>query len=572
MPIANSNEGSVDRQPNVILIMTDDQGFGDLNCHGNPIIETPHLDELHAESGRLTDFHVSPTCAPTRAALMTGRYDNRTGVWHTILGRSLLNRTEVTMADVFSGSGYRTGIFGKWHLGDNYPYRPQDRGFDDVLIHGGGGVAQTPDYWSNDYFDDTYFQDNGIPASFDGYCTDVWFDNAISFIEANSGHQTPFFCYIPTNAPHGPRQVPEEYLEEYIDEVPEDVARFYGMITNIDDNIGRLRNRLYDLGVSDNTILIFLSDNGTACPYYNAGMRAQKGSPYEGGHRVPCFIRWPGVIEDITLDTLSAHYDLLPTLIDLCGLDAPDIDFDGQSLQSLLLDGESVDCDRTLFIDSQRTEWPEKWKDSAVMTDQWRLVRGEELYDINADPGQETDLADDHPEIIEELRAEYEEWWRDIGPFETYSRIEIGAIEDSVDLTCHDWHECENVPWHQGYILQGPETNGFWAIEIAESREYEISLRRWPSESDTPINEIPSDFNEMNYGTAGSGWTAQAQAINPDTARIQIGKTERTKPVQDGATAVTFSETLQSGPTRLQTWFEGDYIERGAYFVSITPV
>ena len=203
-PAATSTPGR-QAPPNVVLVVTDDQGYGDLGCHGNPILRTPNLDALYRRSVRLTDFHVGPTCAPTRASLMTGRYCNRTGVWHTIMGRSLLRRDEVTMADVFAAGGYRTGIFGKWHLGDNYPYRPQDRGFHEVLIHGGGGVGQTPDAWGNDYFDDTYLH-NGTPEKFSGYCTDVWFDGAMRFIEDN--RDRPFFAYLATNAPHSPYRVP----------------------------------------------------------------------------------------------------------------------------------------------------------------------------------------------------------------------------------------------------------------------------------------------------------------------------------------------------------------------------
>ncbi|MFB6295867.1 MAG: arylsulfatase [Halobacteriales archaeon] len=552
--------------PNMILLVTDDQGYGDLACHGNPTVETPHMDRLHAESARLEDFHVSPTCAPTRAALMTGRYDNRVGVWHTVQGRSLLDRAETTMADVFAASGYRTGIFGKWHLGDSYPYRPEDRGFDDVLVHGGGGIAQTPDYWGNDYFDDTYFR-AGDPESAEGYCTDVWFDAADSFIEDAAGEE-PFFCYLPTNAPHSPRQVPEEYWRRYADEVPEDVARFYGMLTNIDDNLGRLRERLAELGIAEDTLLVLLGDNGSACARYNAGMRGEKGSAYEGGHRVPCFVHWPGRVEDRTVETLSGGYDLLPTLIDLCGLDPPDVEFDGRSLRPVLEGGtgpkgeqnwdeEADGFDRTLFVDSQRVEWPEKWKDSAVLTERWRLIRGEELYDIQADPGQEHDVADEHPAVVDRLRAAYEEWWDDVGPFEEYARLLAGTDDgDPVRLTCHDWHDCDDSPWNQGHILEGERSNGFWALEIVERGTYEIELRRWPPESDAPIDGTPAGFNEMDYGSPGGRWTAEARAIDPDAARIEIGGVERTKPVPEGASAVTFRVDLDAGDTRLRTWFK----------------
>lgn len=559
-----------DARPNVILVVTDDQGYGDVGRHGNSVIETPHTDRLHDESARLTDFHVSPTCAPTRAALMTGRYDDRVGVWHTVMGRSLLDREETTMADVFSAAGYRTGIFGKWHLGDNRPYRPQDRGFEDVLVHGGGGVAQTPDYWGNDYFDDTYFRGGERPEAVEGYCTDVWFDEAIRFLERANAADEPFFCYLPTNAPHSPRQVPDEYRERYAGDVPEDVARFYGMLTNVDDNLGRLRRRLADLDIAGETLLVFMGDNGSACAHYNAGMRGQKGSAYDGGHRVPCFVHWPGRVEDTTVDALAAGYDLLPTLVDLCDLAAPGIDFDGRSLRPFL-EGRAVDPpDRTVFVDSQRVEWPEKWKDSAVLTGRWRLIRGEELYDIEADPGQEVDVADEHPAVVERLRAAYEEWWEEIGPFEEYARIDLGA--GPVGLTCHDWHDCESVPWNQGHVLEGEAANGFWAVEVAGGATYEFELRRWPPESDAPIDGIPSGFSEMDYGGPGDGWSARARRIDPDAARIRIGGVERTAPVPDGAESVTFEVELAAGPARLRTWFEGDGETRGAYFVSVSQV
>ncbi|MHC4485640.1 MAG: arylsulfatase [Planctomycetota bacterium] len=371
------------KRPNVVLVMTDDQGYGDLGCHGNPIIQTPNLDKLYMQSVRLTDFHVGPTCSPTRAALMTGHYCNRTGVWHTVMGRSLLRKDEVTMGDVFSGAGYPTGIFGKWHLGDNYPFRPQDRGFGEVLIHGGGGVGNTPDYWGNDYFDDTYLH-NGRRKEFRGYCTDVWFNVAMKFMEANKDR--PFFCYIPTNAPHSPYNVADEYIKPYLDKgLPERQARFYGMVTNIDDNMARLMHRLGELDLEENTILIFMTDNGTSGGSYSAGMRGKKGSEYDGGHRVPCFIRWPrgGLTGPGDIDRLTAHVDILPTLIELCGLKSPrGVKLDGDSLVPLLMGRDGSWPDRTLITDSQRIEHPEKWRKSAVMTDRWRLVNGTELLPL----------------------------------------------------------------------------------------------------------------------------------------------------------------------------------------------
>ncbi len=480
---AVTGEPAAPTRPNVLLIMTDDQGYGDLGCHGNPMIKTPNLDKLYSESVRLTDFHVDPTCSPTRSALMTGRYSGRVGVWHTIMGRSLLASSETTMAEVFQGSGYATGIFGKWHLGDNAPCRPQDQGFTDVFVHGGGGVGQTPDYWGNDYFDDTYFR-NGKPEPKNGYCTDVWFDAATDFIKEQNNAGRPFFCYIPTNAPHGPYLVPENFEALYKDDPNVPNAAFYGMITNIDENVGALMKFLDNQELTANTLVIFMTDNGSSAALkgeigFNAGMRGLKGSPYDGGHRVPCFVRWPagGIDGGRDVDQLAAHLDLLPTLIDLCGLGAPEgLAFDGTSLAGLL-NGTLQDIreNRTLIVESQRIEFPEKGRQCAVMTDRWRLVNRRELFDIEADPGQETDVASSHPEVVAELLQAYETWWNDLSrTHDQYARIAFGSpAENPVRLTCHDWHESA-PPWHQGMIKNGRIANGFWAVEVAEPGRFEI--------------------------------------------------------------------------------------------------
>jgi arylsulfatase A-like enzyme len=532
--------------------MTDDQGYGDLGCHGNDVIVTPNLDKLHAQSIRLTDFHVDPTCSPTRSALMTGHYSSLTGVWHTIMGRSLLGKDEVTIADVFSSNGYSTGIFGKWHLGDNYPYRPQDRGFQEVLIHGGGGVGQGPDYWGNDYFDDTYFH-NGKAKKFKGYCTDIWFDGALRFIESNRNR--PFFCYVPTNAPHGPYNVAEKYSKPYRDKgVDGRQAAFYGMITNIDENMGRLMKRLRELGLEENTILIFMTDNGTSGGA-SGGMRGKKGSEYEGGHRVPFFIRWPGGVKGSgDVERLSAHIDVLPTLIDLCGLKRPQgVKFDGASLAPLLKGKPSRWPDRTLLVHSQRIEHPEKWRKSAVMTEQWRLINGKELYDIKADPAQKNDIADSNPMVVEKLRQSYEKWWADLSKgFDDYCEIIIGSDKQNpTRLMSHDWH-APKVPWSQGAVRSGMQADGFWAVEIDRDGTYEFALRRWPTEVNKPINAAID----------------RGKAISATKARLKIADVDQSKPVARDATEVKFQVKLKAGKTRLQTWFTDDKgTSRGAYYV-----
>ena len=536
--------------PNVILIVTDDQGYGDLACHGNPIVKTPELDKLHAQSVRLTNFHVDPTCSPTRSALMTGRYSSRVGVWHTVMGRSLLRRDETTMAQAFAASGYRTGLFGKWHLGDNYPYRPQDRGFQETLTHGGGGIGNTPDFWGNNYFDDTLRHNGGLEKQ-KGYCTDVFFAAATTFVEESKGR--PFFACITTNAPHAPYNVAAKYSRPYLDKsVPQPRANFYGMIACIDENVGRLMAKLKEMGLEKNTIVIFMTDNGSAIPVnektgdgFSAGMRGFKGSEYEGGHRVPCFVRWPGTIEGgRDVGKVTAHIDLMPTLIDLCGLKSEPIAFDGRSLRPLL-ENKGAWPERTLLVHSQRIDHPEKWRRSAVMTDRWRLVNGAELYDMNEDPGQKKDVAGQHAETVTELRKAYENWWAGISKrFDEYCEIVVGSDkENPTFLSCHDWHG-ETAPSLQDYVRNGVKTNGFWAIDVERGGKFEVVLRQRPAVANFPIEAT--------------------------TARLKIGEVESTKPVPAQATEVVFPIALKAGKTRLQTWFadkRGDI--RGAFFVEV---
>jgi len=538
------------RPPNVVLVITDDQGYYDLSCHGNEVLKTPNLDHLHAEATRLTNFHVDPTCSPTRSALMTGRYSSRVGVWHTIIGRHFLADDETTMADVFSRAGYATAIFGKWHLGDNYPFRPQDRGFQEVVINGGGGVGQGPDFWGNDYFDDTYFH-NGRPEKFTGYCTDVWFREATKWIEAN--RDRPFFCYLPTNAPHGPYNVAEKYWKPFAERgVKESQARFYGMIVNIDENMGRLRGRLRELGLAENTILLFMTDNGTSAGMQGA-MRGRKGSEYDGGHRVPCFIRWPAGLEPRgDVDHVTAHVDILPTLIDLCGLPTPKgVKFDGTSLAPLLR-GEGRWPDRTLFVHSQRIDHPQKWRKCAVMTDRWRLVGGKQLFDMPADPGQKTDVAEKHPDVVQRLRAAYEAWYDDIDErFDQYCRIVLGSDhENPSHIVAHDWHPTEGpCPWSQGHVRSAKlYANGWWAVRIARAGTYRVTLRRAPEQA--------------------------GFALEADQARLVIGKVDETKSVDPAAKAVTLEVKLPAGPARLQTWLTNTKTgkTRGAYDLTIERV
>ena len=329
------------RAPNVVFVLADDVGYGDFACLGNPYIKTPNIDSMHARSVRFTDFHVSPTCSPSRASLMTGKYCNSVGVWHTIMGRSILQPGVATLADCFKSSGYRTGLFGKWHLGDNYPCRAQDRGFDEVVVCGGGGIWQTPDYFGNDDRNDSY-RHNGRFEKYEGFSTNVFFDQAMKFMAAAQDASQPFFCYVPTTASHIPTWALEKDTLPY-EHVPGlTQPGFYGMTVEIDADFGRLVKFLDDRGLRENTILIFATDNGGAdgVKVFNAGMRGEKGSPYEGGHRVPLFVEWPGrsIGGGRDVNTLTKDIDLLPTLVDLCGLQNHGTEPDGHSLRPLLVE------------------------------------------------------------------------------------------------------------------------------------------------------------------------------------------------------------------------------------------
>lgn len=500
--MANSNSVSenLSKKMNVIFVLTDDQGYGDLGCNGNENMRTANIDDFAANSIRLSSFHSGTTSAPTRSGLITGNYGNTTGVWHTVMGRSLLDLREKTMPEIFKESGYRTALFGKWHLGDNYPYRPIDRGFDETLYHGGGGVGQTPDYWTNKQFDDVYFR-NGEPERQVGYCTDIWFGEAIKFIEENK--DKPFFCYITPNAPHAPYNVSEKYVIPYEnnDEIPN--PGFNGMIQNLDENFGLLCKKVKELGLDDNTIIIFMTDNGTAggvkldenefvVKGYNAGMRGMKGSVYEGGHRVPIYIKHPK-LKSADYNNLTFYADVLPTLIDMCGLSVSDNrTFDGISLLPLFEGGKIPS--RVICVDTQREENLLKYRNYCVMYENFRLINGKELYDIEKDPEQKTDISDKNPKMVEKLSKEYEKWWKRNRVLENeYQFIHINPKEETV-LTIHDAHSYDNLlpAWNQFDVRKGVCTHGYWAVEVEEDGLYEFNLMRWAPESNLPLlSEAP---------------------------------------------------------------------------------
>lgn len=562
-PTVDSDEK---KRPNVIIVMTDDQGYGDLSVHGNPILQTPNLDQLASESVRFSDFHVSPFCTPTRAALMTGNYPGYTGAFRTSSGRTMMHHDEKTIANLFADSGYVTGMVGKWHLGDNAPHRPQDRGFQDVVWHRAGGVGQAPDYWGNDYYDDVY-ERNGEFEKFEGYVTDVWFRESIRFIEQNK--DKPFFLYLALNAPHGPYFVPDEWAEPYRNNPAVYNPNFFGMIANIDHNMSILRKRLTELTLAENTILIFMTDNGTAgggkfkgldseaLIGHNAGMRGKKSSIYDGGHRVPFFIHWPngGLQGGRDIDTLAAHIDVLPTLADLANINVPDtFDVDGISLSPLLEQSDKPWPRDHLIVQFHGGARgvgipPQPLENSVVLTERWRWVKAkeEELYDIQKDPAQRNNVLAQYPEVVKALSALYQPFWERVSPRMTDPvRIDIGNPNElNTVLSSQDWYmETGNPPWNFGQIKRLPKVSGPWFVDVKQAGSYKLTLRQWPLESGKPIKA--------------------------KRAVLKISGLEKSSAIKPGSLGVEFNVDLPAGPTKLLTYLHTkDGKVGGAYFVDI---
>lgn len=421
------------KKPNIVFIITDDQGYGDISANGNPVLKTPNLDRLRNEGVRFEDFHISPTCSPTRSAIMTGRHEFRNGVTHTILERERLTLKATTLPQVLKSAGYTTGIFGKWHLGDEPEYWPSQRGFDEMFIHGAGGIGQSypgscGDAPGNKYFDPTILH-NGKFAKTKGYCTDVFFSQAQQWISAVAKKQ-PFFAYIATNAPHAPLDCPAEYEAKFSDR-PKNEAAFFGMIANIDDNVGRLLGLIEKLGIDNDTLIVFMNDNGgtVGCKVFNAGMRGQKVTPYLGGTRGANFWRWPGTLKPQAVNKLTAHLDLLPTLAEIGGTKlTEDVkkQVEGRSFVSLLKSPDADWPDRTLV--SHVGRWPKgedpnksKFANCAIRNSRFTLVSAGknpkwELYDLKTDIGQQTDISAEQPEVVKQLKAAYDKWWDDTLP------------------------------------------------------------------------------------------------------------------------------------------------------------
>lgn len=555
-------------RPNVILLMTDDQGFGDLGEHGNPVIRTPQLDALARQSVWFKNFYVSPVCAPTRASLMTGRYNYRTGVVDTYLGRAMMHGDEVTLAEMLRTAGYRTGIFGKWHLGDNYPMRPIDQGFDEALVHNGGGIGQPADPPGNLYTD-PILQHNGKSVRSKGYCSDIFTDAAIDFITAD--RERPFFVYIPYNCPHSPLQVPASYAAPYEKMdlsisafpqtgfplrgkiSPETTAKVYGMITNIDDNVGKLLTALERMKLAENTIVIFLTDNGPQQNRYNGGLRGRKGSVYDGGIRVPCYVRWPARLKaGHVVDRIAAHIDIVPTLLAACGVKKPaGVKLDGRSLLPLLK-GERIDwADRTLYFQWHRGDEPIPYRGFAARGQRFKLVQANwgghqkrskplafELFDMRNDPFETKNIVAEHPDVVKKMKADYQAWFRDVSGTRGYAppRIHLGTPhENPVILTRQDWRG-PKAGWR-------PESLGYWEVTVAREGTFDVTFR----------------FSAV-----------KKNAVKNATARFSLGSVTKTLKLATDAKTCTFQNLrLAAGDGRLEAVITEAGRQRGVQYVDV---
>lgn len=491
--------------PNVILIITDDQGYGDLGFTGNPHVKTPVLDQLAQESIRLTNFYVSPVCAPTRSSLMTGRYSLRTGVHDTYNGGATMATSEVTIAEMLKQADYRTGIFGKWHLGDNYPSRPNDQGFDESVIHLSGGMGQVGDFTTYFQGDSSYFDPvlwhNGKQQAYEGYCSDIFADQAVAFIKNNQ--QSPFFCYLSFNAPHTPLQVPDKYYQMYKDIDPtagfedddrpfpemsekdkEDARKVYAMVTNIDDNVGKVMSTLDELDIADNTIVIFMTDNGPQQWRYVGGMRGRKGSVYRGGVRVPFFMRYPAQFSgNKDIETTTAHMDVLPTLADLCDVSLPmNRAIDGKSLVPLLNDESVSWTDRSLFFTWTR-KYPGLYRNVALQQGDYKLVGQTsynaeltdfELFDLKADPYEQNNLVAEKTEIAHQLKQQLDQHFFELIQSPNLTDPPAVVLGDESDypvfLNRNDAGGERGI-WNQEDIF------GKWLVDVEEEGNYNLNFR-----------------------------------------------------------------------------------------------
>lgn len=550
-----------DERPNVILMMTDDQGIGDFGINGNTLIETPNVDALATNSGSLTTFYVSPVCSPTRASLMTGRYNQRTRCIDTWLGRSMIDPDEYTLAEALKAAGYRTGLFGKWHLGDCYPMRPQDQGFDQVLMHRGGGLAQPSEPLENArrYTNPILFDETGEAVQTKGFCTDVYFDAAMEFIADSK--EKPFFVYLPTNAPHGPyHDVPEDLRKHYMTkdltvleanppkgprkaQVQDKLARIAAMITNEDQNVGRLMAHLKTNGLLKNTIVIRMNDNGPNSMRYVGDLRGMKTNVHEGGIRSPFWLHWPGKVAAGTkVDALTAHIDVMPTILEACNAKAGPNTLDGRSFLGLFTTPLSTGWpDRQIVIQSHRGTAAQRYHHFMLRDGDWKLLHasgfgnerfeGEpefELYNLKDDPEERTNLVTKHPQKLAQLKKDYQAWFTDVSNSRPNNyappRIVIGSgHENPTPLTQQDWL---GTSWRTG-------ATGHWIVDVAKTVTANIDVIFHPDAitDDEAMVTLKIGGRHLERTTASNKLTFDNLTLTKGELRLEAVRHQPDKPI-----------------------------------------
>lgn len=562
---------TVNKRPNVIIILSDDQGYGDLSCHGNPVLQTPALDKLYGESVRFSNFHVAPQCTPSRGELMSGLDALNNKASSVGAGRGIMRQDITTMPQVFKENGYRTGIFGKWHLGDIYPDRPMDRGFEKNIWFKGWGLLSETEY-DNDYYKTRYL--DGLKAvQSDKYCTNLWFDEAIKWMGEMADRQEPFFTYLSLNVTHGPFYSPKEDADFYQDKVDKPTANFFGMIRNMDQNVERLDKWLEEKKLKDNTIVIFMTDNGGTggVKFYNADMRGKKESNYEGGHRVPFFIRWPK--EELgkprTITYASQVQDLLPTFIDLLGFELKHKQqFDGESLKPVLKNEKLKD--RMFVVQYGGNKQPEKYF-SCVVWNTWRLVGENELYDLSKDPGQTVNIAANYPQELKKMRDFYEKWWMKVKPgLDTLNDVLIDTDkENPLVLSSNDWAEGYiNTQWAVA-LANGSPKGGPWHIFVKQGGKYQLELSRWPFHLKRDLTMAgPNKAVGGTFIRAGKALPIVSGSVSLNNNAPLVAN------AKPGDTKITLDIDIKAGKNILQAWFKDkdDQDLCGAYFVRVKKI
>ncbi len=521
-PLLGSQAGS--RRPNVLLIVADDQGYGDLSSHGNQFLKTPNLDQLGRDGIELTRFHACPVCAPTRSSLMTGRYHLRSNVHGVTAGREMMSLKETTIADKMRAAGYRTALFGKWHLGMHYPYVPHGRGFEEFIGFRTGHFI--------DYFD-PLLEHNGQPLQEKGYITEILTDHAIRYIEDR--RREPFFLYLAYNVPHMPFMVPQRYWDEYSKmDITKPIAAAYALTACMDDNIGRLLKRLSELGLDQDTIVLFMSDNGPAGQRYNCGLHGTKGSVYEGGTREPFFARWPGRFKPgAKVDRIASVIDLHPTILDLCGVpNTTGLPLDGHSLKPLLTGTTAEWPERSLFVHGEKPASPSSVFPGAIRTQDFNLVNGTELYHVAVDPGEQKDVAAQFPDEAKRLRAAYEKWFQDVLPPGGFQRLPLPigyAEENPAVLPAPEAYLSEGLVYYgqHGYAWDwvtkwtSLDQSVYWNIDVHRAGVYEVALEYLCAEGSTG-SEV-----EVSAGTSiTQGVIRESTPMEPIVMRDVVPRSE----------------------------------------------